>query len=158
MSIKLKELGDLGDRMALGMPYAQGGAVTGTNNLSKFNSPETTSHIEKYKGDQSSVDDPVSPYDSKDPWEYVKDVEKIKNKVTPDEIIQGIEYEISKMVVANKSLAKQIVVNNLKKDPVYYSKLHMMGVNVDERHEAMMEIMTSLKARKYAKQNGDYYV
>jgi len=49
------------------------------------------------------------------------------------------------------------VVKNLKKDPKYYSKLHMLGVYPDEKDEALMEVMTILKARKYALKRGDYY-
>ena len=64
---------------------------------------------------------------------------------------------MKKLVLKDKSVAKQIVVQNLKKDPKYYSKLHMMGIEPDEKNEAIMEVMTSLKARKYALKNGDFY-
>lgn len=98
----------------------------------------------------------MSPYTGKSPWDYVKDVEQIKYKVTPDEIIMGIDYEMKKLVLKDKQVAKQKVVNNLKKDPKYYSKLHMLGVYPDEKDEALMEIMTILKARKYAQQRREY--
>ena len=56
------------------------------------------------------------------------DVEKIKYKVTPDEIIMGIDYEMKRLVLKDKQVAKQNVVNNLKKDHQYYSKLHMLDI------------------------------
>ena len=33
---KLQELGDLGDRMMQGLPYGQGGAVSGASDVSTF--------------------------------------------------------------------------------------------------------------------------
>jgi len=62
-----------------------------------------------------------------------------------------------KQVVKDKQKAKQLVVKNLNKDPKYYSKLHMLGIDVDEKHEAMMEVLTTLKAQRYAKKNGDFF-
>jgi hypothetical protein len=53
---------------------------------------------------------------------------KLKHKVTPYEIIQGVDAEMKRMFNKNKSQAKAIVVNNLKQDPKYYSKLHFMGI------------------------------
>lgn len=165
----LQELGDLGDRMMQGLPYGQGGAIAGAVEpgvLDTFASPDVVQDPSKYgsllnkanltaKQTQATIS-PMAPYNGKDPWDYVKDVEQIKYKVTPDEIIMGIDYEMKKLVLKDKQVAKQKVVNNLKKDPKYYSKLHMLGVYPDEKAEAMMEVMTILKARKYARQRGEY--
>jgi len=166
---KLQELGDLGDRMMQGLPYGQGGAIAGAVEpgvLDTFGSPDVVQDPSKYgsllnkanltaKQTQATIS-PLSPYTGENPWDYVKDVEQIKYKVTPDEIIMGIDYEMKKLVLKDKQVAKQKVVNNLKKDPKYYSKLHMLGVYPDEKDEALMEIMTILKARKYAKQRWEY--
>lgn len=166
---ELNELGDLGDRMMQGLPYGQGGAIAGAVEpgvLDTFGSPDVVQDPSKFgsllnkanltaKQTQATVS-PLSPYTGKSPWDYVKDVEQIKYKVTPDEIIMGIDYEMKKLVLKDKQVAKQKVVNNLKKDPKYYSKLHMLGVYPDEKDEALMEIMTILKARKYAQQRREY--
>jgi hypothetical protein len=165
----INETGDLGDRMMQGLPYGQGGAIAGAVEpgvLDTFASPDVVQDPSKYgsllnranltaKQTQATIS-PMAPYHGKDPWDYVKDIEQIKYKVTPDEIIMGIDYEMKKLVLKDKQVAKQKVVNNLKKDPKYYSKLHMLGVYPDEKAEAMMEVMTILKARKYAKQRGEY--
>lgn len=165
----INETGDLGDRMMQGLPYGQGGAIAGAVEpgvLDTFASPDVVQDPSKYgsllnkanltaKQTQANIS-PMTPYHGKDPWDYVKDVEQIKYKVTPDEIIMGIDYEMKKLVLKDKQVAKQKVVNNLKKDPKYYSKLHMLGVYPDEKAEAMLEIMTILKARKYAKQRWEY--
>ncbi len=165
----INETGDLGDRMMQGLPYGQGGAIAGAVEpgvLDTFASPDVVQDPSKYgsllnkanltaKQTQANIS-PMAPYRGKDPWDYVKDIEQIKYKVTPDEIIMGIDYEMKKLVLKDKQVAKQKVVNNLKKDPKYYSKLHMLGVYPDEKAEAMLEIMTVLKARKYAKQRWEY--
>ena len=39
---KLQELGDLGDRMMQGLPFAQGGAVSGASDVSTFASPDVS--------------------------------------------------------------------------------------------------------------------
>lgn len=148
---KLNELGDLGDRMMTGHSYSQGGAVGssagGSLNTYKgsinSNVPESNKH--------------TTSYDQNNAWDYIKDIEKIKYKVTPDEVITGIQYEFRKQLVKNKNLAKQKVVENLKKDPKYYSKLHMMGIDPSVEEEAIMEILTILKAQKIAKKNGDFF-
>jgi hypothetical protein len=63
---------------------------------------------------------------------------------------------MKKLVLKDKQVAKQKVVTNLKKDAKYYSKLHMMGVYPDDKDESLMEIMTILKARKYAQRRREY--
>jgi hypothetical protein len=166
---KINEVGDTGDRMMQGLPYGQGGAITGASGLDTFSSPDVTQDPSKFgtlddksKLTASSKDSvtkisPFAPYTGQDPWDYVKDVENIKYKVTPDEVIMGIDYEMKKLVLKDRQVAKAMVVKNLKKDPKYYSKLHMLGVYPDEKDEALMEIMTILKARKYALKRNEYY-
>jgi len=166
---KINEVGDTGDRMMQGLPYGQGGAITGASDFDTFSSPDVTQDPSKFgtlddksKLTVSSKDSiskvaPFAPYNGQDPWDYVKDVEQIKYKVTPDEVITGIDYEMKKLVLKDRQVAKANVVKNLKKDPKYYSKLHMLGVYPDEKDEAIMEVMTILKARKYALKRGDYY-
>jgi len=161
---KINELGDLGDRMMQGLPYGQGGAVAGAVEpgvLDTFASPDVVQDPSKFgsllTANQTQANiSPFAPYNGKDPWDYVKDVEQVKYKVTPDEIIMGIDYEMKKLVLKDKQVAKEKVVTNLKKDPKYYSKLHMLGVYPDDKDEALMEIMTILKARKYAQQRREY--
>jgi hypothetical protein len=109
---KINELGDLGDRMMQGLPYGQGGAIAGAVEpgvLDTFSSPDVVQDLNKFgtmvdksnltaKQTQANIS-PFAPYNGKDPWDYVKDVEQIKYKVTPDEIIMGIDYEMKKLVL-----------------------------------------------------------
>ena len=163
----LKELGDLGDRMMQGLPFGQGGAVSGASNLDTFSSPDVTQDPSKFGtlSDKSNLTapetqaavTPFGPFTNQNPWDYVRDVEQIKYKVTPDEVITGMDYEMKKLVLKDRQVARTNVVKNLKKDPKYYSKLHMLGVFPDEKDEALMEVMTTLKAQKYAIHRREYF-
>lgn len=153
---RVNELGDLGDRMSQGLPYNQGGNAGGAYDT--FAGPNVVQDPSKFGTTMDTHKKHITPYSPDNAWDYVKDVEQIKDKVTPDEVICGIKYELHKMVLKDKNIAKQIVVQNLKKDPKYYSKLHMMGIEPDEKSEAIMEVLTTLKARKYARKNGDFYL
>lgn len=163
----LKELGDLGDRMMQGLPFGQGGAVSGASNLGTFSSPDVTQDPSKFGtlSDKSNLTapetqaavTPFGPFTNQNPWDYVRDVEQIKYKVTPDEVITGMDYEMKKLVLKDRQVARTNVVKNLKKDPKYYSKLHMLGVFPDEKDEALMEVMTTLKAQKYAIHRREYF-
>jgi len=163
----LKELGDLGDRMMQGLPFGQGGAVSGASNLDTFSSPDVTQDPIKFDtlSDKSNLTapetqaaiTPFGPFTDQNPWDYVRDVEQIKYKVTPDEVITGMDYEMKKLVLKDRQVARTNVVKNLKKDPKYYSKLHMLGVFPDEKDEALMEVLTTLKAQKYAIHRREYF-
>lgn len=173
---KLKELGDTGDRMMQGLPFSQGGAVSGASDLSTFASPDVSqdpnhfgtltdkSKITVSAKDSMSKVTPFGPYTGQNPRDYVGDVQQIKYKVTPDEVIMGIDYEMKKLVLKDKQVAKQNVVNNLKKDPQYYSKLHMLDITdepekIDEtdyrtpQEKAIAEIIRNLHETKKQRRN-----
>jgi hypothetical protein len=173
---KLQELGDLGDRMMQGLPYNQGGAVSGASDVSTFTSPDVSqdpsnfgtltdkSKITATDQESMQVIAPFGPYTGQNPKDYAGDVQQIKYKVTPDEVLAGIDYEMKKLVLKDKQVAKQNVVNNLKKDPQYYSKLHMLDIqDGDEitkpedyrtpQEKAIAEIMRDLHEKKKQRRN-----
>lgn len=153
---KLKE-NEMGDRMMTGLPYAQGGGL-GTTGVDTINSPDISQSPEKFKYPQTaaSASDITTPtpdqYDNTSPQgreDFESDVDAIKNVVTPDEVLAGMQYELKKMVFKRKDTAKQLVVANLKKDPKFYSKLHMMQVDENGvRKEAISDIIREMKKRK----------
>ena len=60
------------------------------------------------------------------------DLNKLFNKKvtpTPDEVMSGMQYELGKMIKKDKRIAKASVIQNLKKDPKYYSSLGMLNIN-----------------------------
>lgn len=115
---------DLGDRMATGISYGTSGIVN--PGVSTYASPDVSQHpINFYPVGQNKIDS----YNSmRVTGPDQKDIDFIKNKVTPDEILAGLDYELKRMFYKNKSHAKQMVVDNLKKDPKYYSKLNMLNI------------------------------
>lgn len=153
---KLKE-NEIGDRMMTGLPYSQGGGL-GTSGLDTISSPDISQNPEKFKYPQTaaSASDITTPtpdqYDKTSPegrQNFESDVDAIKNVVTPDEILAGMQYELKKMVFKRKDTAKQLVVSNLKKDPKFYSRLKMMQVDENGvRKEAIYDIIREMKKRK----------
>jgi hypothetical protein len=171
---KLQELGDTGDRMMQGLPYGQGGAVTGASSFDTFSSPDVSQDPNKFgtltdkskitATDKQSMQKiaPFGPYTGQDPKSFDADVAQIKYKVTPDEVLTGIDYEMKKMVLKDKHVAKQNVVSNLKKDPQYYSKLRMIIIEDEDggknqtdyrtpQEKAIAEIMRDLAKKKHEK-------
>jgi hypothetical protein len=66
---------------------------------------------------------------------FDKDINYIYSKSNsphPDEILMGLKYELGKMTKKDKFKAKQIVLNNLKKDPHFYGSLRMWNID-DEK-------------------------
>jgi len=57
------------------------------------------------------------------------DIKKLKKTVTPDEILCGMNAILKSMFCKNKSKAREILVQNLKRDPQYYSSLRYLGID-----------------------------
>jgi hypothetical protein len=144
---KVSELGDMGDRMYTGQPYAQGGAL-GSVGLDTISSPDISQTPEKFKYPQTAAsasdistpppDDYASTFPTKDRQDFEADVDAIKDVVTPDEVLAGMQYVLKKMVFKRKDVAKQIVVQCLKKDPKYFSSLRMLNINDDPEITEML--------------------
>jgi len=128
----LKEYGDLGG----------GGNITGYGSyvsagivnpgMGTYSSPDSRQNLSAFANNHPSMYYPVGQ--NKIDWfnsekataPDPKDIEALKNKVTPDEVLLGIELELHRQFHKNKSNAKLIVIKNLKKDPKYYSSLHAL--------------------------------
>jgi hypothetical protein len=143
--------------MMTGAPYTQGGGL-GTSGFDTISSPDISQKPDKFKYPQASTspgnitiplpDDfaPSSPVQATTD----SDINAIKNVVTPDEVIAGIQYELKSMTFKRKDIAKQIVVNNLKKDPKFYSRLKMMQVDENGiKKDAIYDIIKEMKKRKH---------
>ena len=64
---------------------------------------------------------------------------------SPDEIMSALQYELSQMVKKDKAIAKQTVLKNLKTDPYYYSRLHMLNID-DEKMKVDETTVAKTKA------------
>jgi hypothetical protein len=80
--------------------------------------------------DQSIANKPLNPDQEFDP--KVDQLFQKKQTPSPDEIMSALQYELSKMVKKDKTIAKQQVLKNLKTDPHYYSRLDMLNIDDDK--------------------------
>lgn len=124
---------------------AVGGQPSISGQSGTYASPDAVQNPGSFPADSSNVN-VVQPVDHDikpkiDPEQYKKDVEDIKTKVTPDDIIAGMEYELKKQILKNKGAAKETVVQNLKANPRYYRDLGMMGMTTDMMNESTEPLM-----------------
>jgi len=143
-------------------------AVGGQSPLSgqsgTYSSPDVVQNPGSFPADSSNVN-VVQPVDQDikskiDPEQYKKDIEDIKTKVTPDDIIQGMDYELKKQIFKNKMVAKQNVVQNLKENPRYYRDLGMLGMTTDMMNESVDgDINEKLELHRYDdEETGKQYI
>lgn len=118
----LKEYGAGG-----GYGGAAGGAVASPGWAGTFISPQTSTRTASYPISHGNTDKPqngntisnMSPYDT-------LGAEDLKDpRFGADEIRTGIRYEMRRQNFPSKDLARRVVIANLKKNPKYYSDLHM---------------------------------
>lgn len=134
---------DLGDRMATGISYGTSGIVN--PGVSTYTSPDVSQHpINFYPAGQNKIDSYTS---TRVTGPDQKDIDFIKDKVTPDEILCGLNYELKRMFYKNKSYAKQMVIDNLKKDPTYYSKLNMLNIDDNFMKESSMVVINETEGK-----------
>ena len=117
-----------------------GGQPSISGQSGTYASPDVTQNPGSFPADSSNVNI-VPPVDQDikskiDPEQYKKDVDVVKMKVTPDDIRQGMEYELKKQIYKNRMVAKETVVQNLKENPRYYRDLGMLGMTPDMMNES----------------------
>lgn len=133
MKKNIKEYGDLGSYT--GNP----GNTTGLVNpgMATYTSPDVSQNpINIFQAGRNTD----TRYNTRPPAGITdKEIEYIKTKVTPDEVLCGMDYELKRLFYKNKDEAKAIVVRNLKKDPKYYSGLKMLNLTDDPIRESQTE-------------------
>lgn len=165
MAKLINETGDLGDRMQLGLSHtAPGGSIN--PGVSTISSPNISQDVSKFvpsiAGSQSNINVNI-PDDSETTMEPTgsikKDIDDIKYKVTPDDIIMGINAELRKMVFKRPDVAKQLVIQNLKNDPKYYKNLKFVGMDdadgieeckkyMNDQEKAIFDIIREMKIKR----------
>lgn len=132
-----------------------GGQPSISGQSGTYSSPDVAQNPGSFPADSSNVNI-VPPVDQDikskiDPEQYQKDVEDVKTKVTPDDIIQGLQYELKKQIFKNKMVAKETVVQNLKENPRYYRDLGMMGMTPDMMDESATQKEQSMNENQKEK-------
>lgn len=122
-----------------------GGQPSISGQSGTYASPDVTQNPGSFPADSSNVN-VVPPTDQNikskiDPEQYQKDVEEVKTKVTSDDIVQGMQYELKKQIYKNKMVAKETVVQNLKSNPRYYRDLGMLDMTPDMMNESYEPLM-----------------
>ncbi len=88
--------------------------------------------------EKKKSEEPLDPTKEFDP--QVDQVFQKKDTPSPDEVMSALQYELSNMVKKDKAIAKQTVLDHLKKDPHYYSRLDMLNID-DKKMKVDEEIM-----------------
>ena len=115
------------DKTVNHMNNQQSGSAVG--NLPDLNKPTKSEPSPAAKFDQAKSDKPLNPDLS-----YDKDINQIfqkKDTPSPDEIMSALQYELGRMVKKDKTIAKRMVISNLKENPHHYSQLDML--NIDDK-------------------------
>lgn len=101
--------------------------------------------------------DPDKQYDTQVDQIFTK-----KQTPSPDEIMSALQYELGNMVCKDKAIAKQTVLQNLRTDPLFYSRLNMLNIDddkmkVDEstfsKTKAVLDQMVAAKQKSVAVAN-----
>ena len=79
---------------------------------------------------QQAGNTPLDPDKQYDP--QVDQLFQKKQTPSTDEIMSGLQFELSNMVCKDKAIAKQTVLQNLKKNPFFYSRLNMLNIDDDK--------------------------
>jgi hypothetical protein len=115
-----------------------------SNNFNKYYDPNATGQPDtQITGDSGSFDG---------------DVENLfvgKEKPTIDDVMAGLQYELQNMIKKDKRVAKERVIDNMKKHgPKYYTKLHMLNIDDTDMTPEMQErvnVLNKMVAEKQEK-------
>ena len=125
---EINEYGDTGTGMG------QYSAGMSSNSVGTFSSPNVSQNPEAFASNHPSMYYPVgaNKVDMYNNYRVTApsdaDIKILKKTVTPDEVIQGLSAILKSQFFKNKSKAKEILVQNLKRDPQYYSSLRYLGI------------------------------
>jgi len=103
-------------------PYGTPGGPDNSQNPTAFDSNNTN----KQRGNQGATTTAFQETGSME-----KDLDILyskRNSPSADEIVSGIKFEMGNQTKKDKGEAKQIVLQNLKKNPKFYSSLAMLGI------------------------------
>ena len=130
------------DRVSMGSTPGMGNNEKenddGINSLANDQTTSTDAAAEKKKSEK-----PLDPTKEFDP--QVDQVFQKKDTPSPDEVMSALQYELTNMVCKDKAIAKQMVLDNLKTDPHYYSRLINLNIDDDKmKVDEMKENQTKL--------------
>ena len=106
---------------------APGGGVASAGWAGTFMSPQTVTRTASYPISHGNTDKPQNgnTISNMSPYDTISASDLNDPRFDKDEIRAGIRWEMKRQEFPSKDLARRIVVKNLKKNPKYYSDLHM---------------------------------
>lgn len=127
-------------------PAAGGvGSINSQPGYGTFSSPEVSQNSANFAHSDNNKalgQNSNTRKDGPDTGSMAKDLNAIyakKDTPSPDEVAAGIKYELGQQISKDKQKAKQLVVQNLKKDPHFYSKLKMLNIDDESMTQNMSE-------------------
>ena len=126
------------------------GALNYGQSYGTFGSPEVSQNPAQFPNSNKNKDDKNKSLgntsntakDVPKAGQIQRDINAIySKKKTPsvDSIVTGIKYEMGQQIKKDKAMAKQEVLKNLKKNPDYYSGLHMLNITDKDMVDNMQE-------------------
>jgi hypothetical protein len=111
------------------------GAVSTVPGFGTFSSPSNRQSPDSFVRSRTLGSHSNTANSATNSADFSGEIDQIYNKPvtpSPDEVITGMKYELQRMIKQDKGKAKEIVIQNLKKDPHYYGKLNMLNINDKE--------------------------
>ena len=144
-----------------GSPGGMSGAISTATGWGTYASPSNTQYPDRFdtKGRNTADTQTGGPAGGKSvadtaPEEKkldqgVKQIFQKKDTPSPDEVASGLQYELGRMITKDKNRAKEIVISNMKRDPHYYSNLHML--NIDDKKMKVDEMVRGSNKKEITK-------
>jgi hypothetical protein len=115
---------------------------------------------DKNKADDKSIDqnDSTRKETPPDSGSLDRDVDAIYSKKetpTPDDVVTGFKYELGHMIKKDRLKAKQLVLQNLQKDPKFYTDLHMLNIDDDTMMDNIRELLRPVNESGPIKRSSD---
>ena len=106
---------------------AAGGAVASPGWAGTFMSPQTSTRTASYPISHGNTDKPQNgnTISNMSPYDTISKDDTNDPRFDKDEIRAGIRWEMKRQNFPSKDLARRVVIANLKKNPKFYSDLHM---------------------------------
>jgi hypothetical protein len=124
---------------------AGGGSFNSQPGLGTFASPSVSQNSANFAhsdNNKANGNHSNTRKDNPDSGSMANDFDAIfckKVTPTPDEIVAGINYELGQQIKKDKTIAKELVLKNLRKDPKYYSGLKMLNIDDESMVNNMSE-------------------
>ena len=155
-----KKLKNISENSFEGGTAGTAGMVNYGQSYGTFGSPEVSQNPAQFPSSNKNKDDKNKSLgntsntakDVPKSGQIQQDVNAIYSKKktpSPDSVVAGLKYEMGQQIKKDKAMAKQVVLDNLKKNPEYYSGMHMLNVSdIDLVSEQKNKLLDAIRQTK----------